>query len=170
MLRKMKQIGGYYMSLEAAHRLAQKLEINIGEATDFNLRHMEWPINDWLYDRGMLHLKASLLTWPRGTECHGMFFLTKHREGLQRSLDDLKEEAKDLEVKAWLEENGADNLVWVSLWDTLKITLMGVQPVYTGFKFVQHPNFERILAFINHGESQPGLATPATEAEVGSSP
>ncbi|KAG5639865.1 hypothetical protein DXG03_002755 [Asterophora parasitica] len=140
----MKQIGGYHMGLEAAVCIAESLQIDIGEPTEFNKQHMEWPINDWLSDHGMLHVKAAFLEWPRGEGRRpGMFFLTKSRQvPYAQPVDDLAEEPNDVKVKDWLKQNGAGDVEWLSLLDCYNITLLGAEPKRTGTKFKQYATEE----------------------------
>ena len=125
---RMLKLGGYHMSFSAARIIAEHLNIDIGEDTLFNNQHMEWPINNWLYDNEMLHIKAALLSWPQGGRGEdGMFFMTKARDASQ-CIGDFSEEETDFEVKEWLKRCGAEEMRWMSALDRYNITLEGIQP------------------------------------------
>jgi hypothetical protein len=142
----MKQIAGYHMSLADARTIAERLNIDIGEPTLFNLQRMEWPINDWLHDHNMLHMKAAQLQWPEDKEGDGgMFFLTKSRPDYE-AIGTLTEEASDVVVKKWLEQHGAEKVEWLSLRDRFNITLGGDQPKHTSMKYKQYATMEEFMA------------------------
>jgi hypothetical protein len=141
----MKQIAGYHMSLADAHTIAKRLNIDIGEPTLFNLQRMEWPINDWLFNHNMLHMKAAQLQWPQDKDGEGgMFFLTKSQPNYE-VIGTIAEEDSDLEVKKWLEKHGAEKVEWLCWWDRYSITLGGDQPKYTGVKHHQCATMEEFM-------------------------
>jgi hypothetical protein len=143
----LKKLGGYYMSFTAARAVAKYLNIDVGDDTLFNNQHMEWPINNWLYDNGKLHIKAALLSWPQGGRGEdGIFFMTKFCEQNQ-FVGDFKEDEGDLAVKEWLKECGAEEVRWTTALDRSNITLDGIQPRRNDIKFRQ-ATLEEMLAGI----------------------
>ena len=96
---------------------------------------MEWPFNNWLHDKGMLHIKAGFIKWPERVGEHGILFITRFRQTHHPTPDDFIEEEKDLEVRKWLMDLDAEGLQWVSVIDRYGITLDGIQPQFTTTKF-----------------------------------
>jgi hypothetical protein len=129
-----KRFGGYYMTFSMARKIAIKLGIDVGEDTEWNNRHLEWPINNWLCTHGKLHIKAAGLKWPREGGGFGIVFISKWCQ-VGGEVAGLTEDKKDLEVKQWLEELGAEGLQWVSMLDRFRIGLGGIQPQQSDMQF-----------------------------------
>jgi hypothetical protein len=131
------KLGGYFVNFSTTRKIAQRLNIDVGEDTFFSNTHMEWPINNWLHDNGKLHIKAAVIRWPLKVGEHGVFFMCRFREVDGPAPDDFIEEEKDLEVRKWLISLGADEIQWVSMFDRYGITMDGIQPRLTNVKFGQ---------------------------------
>ena len=58
--------------------------------------------------------------------------------------DDFIEDEKDLEVRKWLVNLGAEEIQWLSMFDRYGITLDGIQPRLTNVKF-GHSTGQEIL-------------------------
>ena len=131
------KLGGYFVNFSTARTVAQHLNIDIGEDTMFNNRHMEWPINNWLHDNGLLHIKAAFIKWPLKDPSgeYGVLFITRFRQAHDTAPDDFIEEEKDLEVRKWLIDLDAKGIQWVSIIDRYGITLDGIQPKFSNVKF-----------------------------------
>jgi hypothetical protein len=91
----------------------------------------------------MLHIKSATIKWPQEQGEWGVVFISKFRQS-GREVPSLKEEEKDLQVKAWLEQAGGGQMCWVSLLDQFRITLGGIQPRHSNVKF-GHISMEEIL-------------------------
>lgn len=132
----MLKIGGYYLPFSSARKVAENLGIDVGEPTVFNDRHMEWPINTWLFENNMPHILTARVDWPLTQDgVTGTLFATRFHEDW---FAELKEADKDLKVRAWLEECGADRetIQWISLLDEFDICIRGIHPKpspFTGF-------------------------------------
>jgi hypothetical protein len=74
------KLGGYFINLSTARKVAQRLNIDVGEDTLFNNSHMEWPINNWLHDNGKLHILSAVIKWPKRDGEYGVFFICRFRE------------------------------------------------------------------------------------------
>ncbi|GBE84659.1 hypothetical protein SCP_0606380 [Sparassis crispa] len=90
----------------------------------------EWPIDGWLSDNDMLHIKAAQVGWlledPSSMETV-IVWITEFRRVAQTSDATVIEQDKDIKMKAWLEGLVAEGLVWFSFFDKFRITLDGVQ-------------------------------------------
>jgi hypothetical protein len=140
----MMKIGGYFVSFNSARKVADHLHIDVGEDTPWNNHHIEWPINGWLHDNGQLNIKSAMIRWPREGRDHGVSFMTNFCQGNSEVSGDMVEEEGDVEVRAWLEAAGANRIQWVSMLDSLRITLGGTQPQHMDLKF-KHVSLEEIL-------------------------
>ena len=129
------KLGDYFVNFSTARTVAQHLNIDVGEDTLFNNRHMEWPFNNWLHDNGLLHIKAGFIKWPLKVGEYGIIFITRFRQAHDAAPDDFVEEEKDLEVRKWLVNLDAKEIQWVSIIDTYGITLQGIQPRFSNAKF-----------------------------------
>ena len=138
------KLGGYFINLSTARKVAKHLNIDVGEDTFFNNRHMEWPINNWLHDNGMLHIKTGFIKWPLKDGEYGVFFISRFRQVHDPAPDDFIEGEKDLEVRKWLMDLNAEGIQWVSIIDRYGITLDGIQPRFSDVKF-GHSTGEEIL-------------------------
>jgi hypothetical protein len=127
-------LSGWFMSIETAREIAATLGIDLHDNENAQL---EWPINSWLHDNGMTHMKAAVIVWPPQAGRLGVFFISKFRRSGQEVADDFSEDEKDREVKRFLNEAGADSLEWVQMLDTLGITLSGVQPEKSDYRRVK---------------------------------
>ena len=147
------KLGGYFVKLSTARKVAQHLNIDVGEDTLMNNCHMEWPINNWLHDNGMLHIKAAVIKWPSKDGEYGVFFISRFRQVDDPAVDDFVEDEKDLEVRKWLMDLDSDvegmQLEWVSILDSYGITIGGIQPQFSNLKFGGHVSKEEILEPIN---------------------
>ena len=143
------KLGGYFVNFSTARTVAQHLNIDVGEDTLFSNSHMEWPINNWLHDNGLLRIKAGFIKWPLKDGEYGIIFITRFRQAHDAAPDDFVEEEKDLEVRKWLIDLNAkpEGIQWVSIIDTYSITLDGIQPKFSNLKFGHSTGeglFERI--------------------------
>ncbi len=116
------------MTFAAARQVAAHLHIDVGDDAEHNNMHMEFPINTWLHDNGKLDIKSANIEWPRGSGERGIIFISKFCQVYATDSGNIMEDESDIEVKKWLEEQGAMGLRWVSFLDTQKITLGGIQP------------------------------------------
>ena len=92
------KLGGYFVNFSNARRIAQRLNIDVGEDTLFNNRHMEWPINNWLHDNKKLHIKAALIKWPLRDREHGVLFKSRFRQANDPAPDDFTEDEGRLKI------------------------------------------------------------------------
>lgn len=113
------------MTFASARQIAARLNIDVGQDTEFRNLRMEVALNTWLCDNGKLNIKAANIEWPRGGGGRGMMFASQFRPAPSR---DLVEEETDIKVKNWLEEQGGTDLKWVTFVDEAQITLGGIQP------------------------------------------
>ena len=117
---------------------------------------MEFPINTWLYNNKILHVKAAGLIWNfgDGVEKPGLVIVSHFRCGVRGDSSVLAQRDQDLEVKKWLEESGgveSENLRWISFVDTMSITLTGTRPRPSDVKWsgLEHPvSHEEHKAFL----------------------
>ena len=69
---------------------------------------------------------------------YGILFITRFRRAHDPAPDDFIEEEKDLEVRKWLlmiDLGAKEEIQWVSIIDRYGITLEGIQPKFSNFKF-----------------------------------
>ena len=126
-------LSGYWMPYSSARKLASNLGIEILTDTELGNRRMEFPINTWLYNQKILHVKLAGLIWNfgDGVEKPGLVIVSHFRHGVRGDSSVLAQRDQDLEVKKWLEESGgveSENLQWISFVDTMSITLTGTRP------------------------------------------
>jgi hypothetical protein len=129
------KLGGYFVNISTARKIAHHLNIDVGEDTLFDNSHMEWPINNWLHNNGKLHIKAALIQWPLKDGEHGIYFISRFRQANDPAPDDFIEGEKDLEVRKWLINLDAEGIQWVSILDRYGITIDGIQPQFSNVKF-----------------------------------
>jgi len=145
------KLGGYYMSFGAARRVTQYLNIDVGQDTFSNNCHMEWPINNWLYTNGKLHIKSAVVKWPLNDGEYGVFFITRFWQASDPAPNDLMEGGRDLEVKRWLMNLGAEGMQWVSISDRYGITIDGIQPQFSNVRYGGETSMEEILKQVKRG-------------------
>ena len=129
------KLGGYFVNVSTARKLAQHLNIDVGEDTSFNNRHLEFPINDWLHDNGMLHIKAGFIKWPVKDGEYGVCFISRFRQTHDPERDDFIEGERDLEVRKWLTSLDVEGIQWATLIDRYGITIDGIRPQTAGVRF-----------------------------------
>jgi hypothetical protein len=141
----MKKFGGYFMSFSITRKVAEHLDMDLGDFPDLQI---EWPINDWLCQNGKHDIKAAVVKWPQHSGKLGVVFISKF---VTVDWEDhiLKESAKDLEVKRWLEGLGAEGLQWASMLDTFGITLDGLEPQTSGLRFKEVSLEDMLAGFKN---------------------
>ena len=147
------KLGGYFINLSSARKLAQHLNIDLEEDTFLNNRRMEIPLNNWLHDNGMLHIKAGLIKWPVKDGEYGMLFISRFRQANDPEPDDFIEGEKDLVVKKWLTNLDAEGIQWATLIDRYGIAITGIQPQYSDVKF-RHISDEELSEQIANGKKQ----------------
>ena len=131
------KLGGYFVNLSTARKVAQHLNIDVGEDTSPNNRRMEIPINNWLHDNEMLHIKSGLIKWPVKDGEYGILFISRFRQTHDPERDNFIEGEKDLEVRKWLMNLNLDaelegiQLEWATLIDRYGITISGIQPQFS---------------------------------------
>jgi hypothetical protein len=131
------RLGGYFMDYSTARKVAEQLAIDITQGqgfADWDDQHMEWPFNDWLATHGRLNVKVAGIISP-DTDTVGMMFISTFLHIQNNDPGPLTETENDLTVRQWLEELGVDGMQWISMLDTQKIALGGIQPRYRGMKF-----------------------------------
>ncbi|KAI0943258.1 hypothetical protein AcW1_002469 [Taiwanofungus camphoratus] len=160
------RISGYFMSFSTARALATCLGFQADQERNpkENEIHMEYPFNDWLFDTQRLHMKAAVVDHPRDTSEMGLVLLTSFIEFDHTDPGETEEGEKDRSVKRWLEENQASELEWVSMVDTMNITLGGIQPSRSKITFIWTPIEEMVksvkedCARIRRHREEAGLA------------
>ena len=133
------------MDFSAARRVAQRLNIDVGQDTFQNNCRMEWPINNWLYNNGQLHIKSAMVKWPLNDGEYGTFFITRFWQESDPAPNDFTEGENDLAVKRWLMNLGAEGMQWVSISDRYGITIDGIQPQYSNVRYGGETSIEEIL-------------------------
>ena len=103
-------------NISTARKIAQHLNINVGEDTLFNNSHIEWPINNWLHDNGKLHIQAAFIKWPLKDGEYGISFISRFRQVNDPAPDDFIEREKDLRVRKWLMNMDAEGIHWQCQW------------------------------------------------------
>ncbi|KAF9234132.1 hypothetical protein BU15DRAFT_79384 [Melanogaster broomeanus] len=89
-----------------------------------------WAVNDWLVDNDKLHILCRCREWPptRDGKPHVFFFTQFHEWYAGWKRPEVLEREEDLDVKRWLEENGATDVQWVTLDDYYGFTRGGTRP------------------------------------------
>ena len=139
------KLGGYFVNFSSARKVAQRLNIDVGEDTFQNNCRMEWPINNWLYVNGQLHIKSAMVKWPLNDGEYGIFFITKFWQESDPAPNDLMEGGNDLAVKRWLMGLGAEGMQWVSMSDRYGITMDGIHPQFSNVRYGGEVTIEEIL-------------------------
>jgi hypothetical protein len=145
------KLGGYFINLSTARKVAQHLNIDVGEDTLSNNHHMEWPINNWLHNNGKLHIKSAVIKWPLKDGEYGVFFISRFRQAHDPAPDDFIEGEKDLEIRKWLMDLGAEGIQWVSILDHYGITADGIQPQFSNVRYGGQIPMEEILKQVKRG-------------------
>jgi hypothetical protein len=128
----MLTFGGYFMSFDTTRQVVKRLGIT--EVDHYKNMEIEWPINDWLDENQIHHIKAAVVKWPKDDGSLGVIFISRFAEA-ERDNYVLEEGDKDLKVRKWLEELEAKDLQWVSMADRFVITLGGLKPRKNGKRF-----------------------------------
>ncbi|KAF9232553.1 hypothetical protein BU15DRAFT_81120 [Melanogaster broomeanus] len=120
-------LGGYHIPASVARELNKVLGIDDSPYEDLR---MYWAVNDWLVDNDKLHILCRCREWPPTRDGKPrVFFFTQFHEwyaGWKRP--EVLEREEDLDVKRWLEENGATDVQWVTLDDYYGFTRGGTRP------------------------------------------
>ncbi|KAF9232550.1 hypothetical protein BU15DRAFT_81116 [Melanogaster broomeanus] len=120
-------LGGYHIPASVARDLNKVLGIDDSPYEDLR---MYWAVNNWLVDNNKLHILCRCHDWPPTNDGKPrVFFFTQFHQwyaGWKRP--EVLEREEDLEVKRWLEENGAMDVQWVSLDDDYGFTRGGTRP------------------------------------------
>ena len=137
-------------NISTARKIAQHLNIDVGEDTLFNNSHIEWPINNWLHDNEKLHTQAAFIKWHLKDGEYGISFISRFRQVNDPAPDDFIKREKDLGVRKWLMnimmDAGGIQCQWVSILDRYGITCV---------KF-GHSTEEKILNRIQVAKMQRG--------------
>jgi len=120
----MMKLGGYFTSLTTARKVAAHHNIDIGPDDPWTNLHMEWPINSWLHDNNMLHMKAAVISSPTPPAHEsGLFWISTFDQNDSAELKEDDETAR--EVKSWLGKSGVEDgeMKWMSRVDNWRIVL-----------------------------------------------
>ena len=124
-------VAGYYMTFPTTRALMDQLEINDRGVDN---KRLEFPINNWLAGRGILHVLAGAIGHPvtgQFDKEDGILIMTKFLQIPRGSNPVVQEQERDISVKDWLVEEGGvkpDELEWMSLFDHFCLTRNGIQP------------------------------------------
>ncbi|KAI0926575.1 hypothetical protein AcV7_005470 [Taiwanofungus camphoratus] len=162
------RISGYFMSFSTARALATRLGIQVDRSTnpEQDELRMEHPFNGWLFETQRLHMKAAVVDHPRDAGEMGFALFTSFIEFDGADPGKTEEGNNDRSVKRWLEENQVpvSELEWVSMVDTMNITLGGIQPSPETVIFIWTPIEEMVksvkedCARIRRHREEAGLA------------
>lgn len=140
-------LGGYWVTLDALRKLAEKLHMDLGEDTIPNTGNYGRYINNWLCDNktdNIPNIKAEGIDWPPKSKRFGVIFISKFAR--QDYHVPLEEDVGDLTVKEWLQREGADEIMWAMLPDPWEIAASGTlleKRLYT-YIYVTRPPKESI--------------------------
>ena len=141
------KLGGYFVNLSTTRKIAERLNIDVGEDTLINNCRMEWPLNNWLHDNGILHMKTGVIKWPIKDGEYGILFISRFRPSNDPEVDDFVEGEKDLVVRKWLMDLDVEGMQcqWATLIDRYGIAVSGIQPEFSNLKFGGHTTMEEII-------------------------